>query len=189
MIPKKYDKPVSLQELVNGYCLSINNAIRLIDDAEILINNNRFVGAINYLILARQELAKSHLINNAIFIDENDKKKWKWFWMSFKNHIEKERILEYELHCPYYKNKEKFHERVNHLMKFREASIYIDFDPNNQKFVTPEEIISERQKLEEQAKLLFEYSLKLLEIFCVAGKPKPEVIFEVFKEQRDRLKK
>ena len=91
--PRNYSMAVSLEMLANGYCKSIKNAERLIKDSEILINFSRYLSAINSLRLAIEELAKAHLINNAVLFEEDDNDKWKWFWKAFHCHREKIRIL------------------------------------------------------------------------------------------------
>ena len=113
--PKNYDEAVSLEILADGYCKSINNAGRLIEDSEILINFGRYLPAINSFRLATEELAKAHLINQAVLFDEDDTDKWKWFWKTFHDHKEKIRLLEDEFHWSSYQDKEEFHRRVNIL--------------------------------------------------------------------------
>lgn len=80
---KKFENPLSLNALAEGYCKSIENAKRLIDDGEILVKCNRFLGAISSFRLAIEEMAKAHLINQAAIFDEHNSDKWKWFCQYF----------------------------------------------------------------------------------------------------------
>jgi|GEM_PF-6142511 len=79
-------RPLLLQMLAEGYCKSIENAKRLIDDGNVLIKNKRYVGAINSLRLAIEEIAKALLMNQAALFKKDDKQKWEWFWEVFFNH-------------------------------------------------------------------------------------------------------
>lgn len=97
-IPSKYSKPVSIDELSKGYCKSYHNAVRLIEDGEILLKTTRYLSALNCFRLGLEELSKAHLIVQAAIFYTDDEKKWKWFWSVFKDHKKKVRLFEYELH-------------------------------------------------------------------------------------------
>ena len=184
--PKNYDEEVPLDTLADGYCKSINNARRLIEDGEILINIGRYLSALNSFRLAIEELAKAHLINQAVLFDESDK--WKWFWSAFHDHREKIRILEYEFHWPSYQDKNKFDKRVHILKTQREESIYVQFDSNKKEFLCPEDFFRSREILSHYAINELSYTKLVYGMFTLAGEPKPDFMLKVFKHQRDSQK-
>jgi len=186
--PNKYDEAVSLELLADGYCKSINNARRLIDDGEILINCERFIAAIDFLRLALEELVKAHLINQAVFLDENDKDKWKCFWRAFHDHKEKIRLLELEFHWPLYQNINEFHKTVNILKTQREESIYVQFDSDKKEFLSPEDFFGSKDDIRRYVINEFQYAKNIYERFIIAGKPKPDFVIKVFRYQHNNEK-
>lgn len=141
-IPKKYNKPITIRELAKGIYYSEKNAIRLIEDAEILIQNKRFLAAINCLRLAVEELMKSHILYQGAAYGNQPSSRWAWLWKAFSDHGEKVRTLEYEIHWPSYEEKEgakdEFHHRVKTLLEQRENSLYVQFDASKEQFVEPD---------------------------------------------------
>lgn len=186
---EKLNKPVSLELLVEGYCKSIENAKRLIDDGKILFKCSRYLAAINSFRLAIEEMAKAHLINQAVAFDENAKEKWKWFWNAFHSHSEKLKLLEYELHGNSYKDREEFNRRIELLISSREDSIYVKFDRRIERFITPEELFRLGGDLKQTAELDFRYVLRLFQLFIPVGMPSVEIMLNVFRLQRDELKR
>lgn len=181
--PKNYNKAISLKILTDGYCKSINNARRLIDDGEILIKCGRFLTAINCFRLAVEELAKAILIMEVVVFDKDDKDEWKWFWRAFHSHKEKIRLLERKLHWPSYQDKNEFHKRVNTLLTQREESIYVQYDSNKKEFLSPEDFFLSKDDLSSYAKNELQYALKLYGFFIsMTGEPEPDIILKVFKE-------
>ncbi len=185
---KNYDEAVSLEILADGYCKSINNAGRLIEDSEILINFGRYLPAINSFRLATEELAKAHLINQAVLFDEDDTDKWKWFWKTFHDHKEKIRLLEDEFHWSSYQDKEEFHRRVNILKTQREESIYVQFDSDKKEFLSPEDFFHSKDAISHYAKNELNYTKILYEMFTLGGEPKPDIMLKVFKHQHNNEK-
>jgi AbiV family abortive infection protein len=186
---KKINKPISLELLAEGYCRSIENAQRLIDDGEILFKCSRYLAAINSFRLAIEEMAKAHLINQAIAYDENAKDKWMWFWNAFHSHSEKLKLLEYELHWNSYKDREEFNRRIKLLISSREDSIYVKFDRRIERFLTPEQLFRLGGDLKQTAELDFRYALKLFQLFIPAGMPSVDTMLKVFRLQRDELER
>ena len=182
--PKNYNESVPLESLAEGHCKSIENARRLIDDGEILIKCGRYLAAINSIMLAIEELAKAHLIDQAIAFNDNDKDKWKWFWNSFHRHKEKLRLLEYEFHWKSYQDREEFHRRIKSLMTRREESVYVQFDYRKNKFLTPKEISSFRTNIKSRAMVEFKYALGLFKMFIIAEMPTPETTLKAYKLYR-----
>jgi AbiV family abortive infection protein len=185
----KLENPLSLDALAEGYCKSIWNAKRLIDDGEILIKCERYLGAINSFRLAIEEMAKAHLINQAAIFDEQESDKWKWFWTAFRRHAEKLKLLEYEFHWKSYKDKKEFNRRINLLVSTREKSIYVDFDPGSGRFWSPEERFMLAGDIRETAKLDFKDALLLFKRLIPAGMPSIDTTLNVFQFQRDEIKK
>jgi AbiV family abortive infection protein len=186
--PRNYYEAVFLEILADGYCKSINNARRLIDDGEILVKCGRFLPAINSFRLAVEELAKAHLINQAVVFDEDDKDKWKWFWKTFHNHKKKIRLLEHEFHWPSYQDRSEFHKRVNILLAQREESIYVQFDSDKKEFLSPEDFFRSKNAISRYAKNELQYAKHVYGMFIMAGEPKPDIMLKVFKHQHNSEK-
>jgi len=183
-LPRNYDKSVTLEALAEGHCNSVGNARRLIDDGEILIKCERYLGAINSFMLATEELAKAHLIDQTIAFSHNDKKKWKWFWNAFPKHKEKIRLLNYSFHWKSNHDKEEFGKKVNYLMSKRLESIYVDFDTKDEKFLSPEEVFSTGIDIKDCAIIEQKYALVLFNMFIIAGMPTPEIKLKAYKLYR-----
>jgi AbiV family abortive infection protein len=82
---KDYQESISLDILANEHCKAVSNARCLIDDATLLIRNDRFLSALDFLCLAIEELAKAHLITRAVVFDAGDVDKWQWLRLAFHN--------------------------------------------------------------------------------------------------------
>lgn len=178
------EKIISLEELARGHCLAVGNADRLIKDGEVLINEGRYLSAINLFRLASEELAKAHMITNAAVFDESDQKEWNWFWNSFSDHREKLRILEYEFHWKGYKNKDQFNRRIALLKKQREDVLYVGLDANTKKFLPAGSILTSEKEF---ADLEYKYICGLIKFFMPVGLPTPEIMFDTYKDmQKER---
>ena len=141
-IPRKYNEPIASHELAKGIYCSEKNAVRFIEDAELLIQNKRFLSAINCLRLAVEELMKSHILYQGAAYSDKSSSQWAWLWQAFDDHKEKVRTLEYEIHWPGYEDKEgardEFHRRVTLLLEQRENCLYVQFDTDKKQFVEPD---------------------------------------------------
>jgi len=148
-IPKKYSQPLSLRELATGIYYSEKNAVRLIEDAEILIQNKRFLSAINCLRLAVEELMKSHILYQGTVYGDKPSSQWEWLWQAFTNHREKVRTQEYEIHWPGYEDKEgaveEFNRRVHRLLEQRENCLYVQFNADRKQFVEPDALFPDTE--------------------------------------------
>jgi len=172
---RNYDKSVKLKTLAEGYCKSVESARRLIDDGKILFKCERYLGAINSFMLATEELAKAHLIDQARAFSSCDKKNWKWFWYVFPRHKEKLRLLNYSFHWKSEHDIEEFHKRIDYLIDKRQESIYVDFDPKDEKFISPEEVFSKGIDIKSCARIEQKYVLLLFKMFIIAGMPSTEM--------------
>lgn len=170
-IPSNYDESLSNETLAEGYCKSIKNSKRLLKDGEILFKERRYVGSINYFRLATEEITKAFLIEKAYEFTKNDKEKWKWFWKVYRNHKKKLKLLESSIHNQCFKNTGELNKAIQTLLQTREKSIYVYFNKDNKKFFSPEEIFSRIPTIEDTAKMEFDYTKKLYEMFTVAGDP------------------
>lgn len=187
--PGNYDEAISLEILADGYCKCIINARRLIKEGEVLINCRRFIAAIDFFRLAVEELAKAHLINQAVVFDEDDKDKWRWFWRAFHDHKEKIRLLELEFHWPSYQDRNEFHRRVKILLSQREESIYVQFNSKVKVFLRPEDFFRSKNDIKRYVRNEFQYAKSLYRIFTMAGEPRPDFILRVYEHQRNNKKK
>lgn len=174
-IPKNFDKPVSLKVIAEGICLCERNAFRLIQDAEILINAERFLSAINLLRLAVEEMAKEHILWQSATYGNLPSTKWQWLWTAFSDHREKIRVIEYEIHWPTYEDKQEFDARVTEMLNTREESLYVNFDTKLNKFISPEEFFPDAQKT---AHLEHKYALGLYKISFPVGRQTEQEILQ-----------
>lgn len=76
-------------ELMNA-CL--NNAERLLNDAEFLLRGARVPSSLASTLLAREEMGKSLLVFGVLSLGE-DEAGWKRFWNRFHNHRSKQRVF------------------------------------------------------------------------------------------------
>ncbi len=96
--------------------------------------------------------------------------------------------MEYEFHWPSYQDKNEFDKRVNILKTQREESIYIQFDSNKKEFLIPEDFFCSGEAISRYAKNELQYSKLVYGMFAMAGEPKPDIMFKVFKHQHDSQK-
>ncbi len=173
-----YKKFVPIKELAKGHCLAVENAYRLVQDGEVLLNGQRYLSAINLFRLACEELAKAHIITQAICYSEDDEKQWDWFWFAFSDHREKLRILEYEFHWKGYKAKDEFHRRVNLLRQQREDTLYVGLDANANQFQKAGTLVGEEKDF---AEVEYRYVLRLMKFFLsTGGLPTPDIMEDAY---------
>ncbi len=79
----------SAKQISNGIILCLENASKLIEEAEILFNKKRYARTLSLAILSLEELGKIPMLVGAIHISKSDKKRIKNFHKGFKNHIAK----------------------------------------------------------------------------------------------------
>jgi AbiV family abortive infection protein len=170
-VPSKFNEPVNTDILAEGICACYDNAERLTEEAEILINAGKFLGAFNSLCLAEEELIKTHLLTQGVTYENKEKDKWKWLWKSFYDHREKIRILEYEFHWSSYEDKAEFERRVNLAREQRENATYVNFDYKQKRFILPEESLGGASEVERLARNELRYVYNLFKIFYIGGKP------------------
>lgn len=175
-IPSKYNKPLSIDQLVSGIMACYDNYIRLFEDGKILFEEKRFLSCISVARLAAEELIKSHLLFQGATYKDDEVEQWQWMWRSFSDHREKLRILEYEFHWKYYGDeenaKEKFNKIINLLIEQREMAIYVAYDSKKEIFLSPENYFKNKGfELEKYAKNELAYLENLARIFFVGGKP------------------
>ncbi len=137
-IPRDYDRPISLEALAAGVCRCYKNAFKLAAQAQHLLDAGFFEGCINACRLAVEELSKSHLLTQGASYKDSDTQKWAWLWSAFRDHREKLRIIEYEIHWPKYQDTQTFHDRVTVLRELREDAVYVQFDASSTTFRSPE---------------------------------------------------
>ena len=174
-------KAVPLEELARGHCLAVKNAYRLIKDGEVLLNDGRYLSAINLFRLASEELAKAHMITNAAVFEESDQKGWGWFWRSFTDHREKLKILEHELHRGSYEDKDEFHRRITLLRQQRENALYVELDPTSKKFLPAGSMLESEKDF---AELEYKFICGMIKFFMPTGLPTQEVMLQVYKHRR-----
>lgn len=176
---------ISLHALAEGKFKSLINAKRLIDDGQVLMRGGRYLGAINSLRLAVEEIAKSHLFDQTVAFKENEKDKWDWFWKAFYNHKEKVRIIEHEFSSDAVEKVLEFNSRVSLQLVFREDSIYVKYDSRKKTFLSPEETIELAGDLKDTAELELRYASALFDVVAPTGLITIDQIERVFEFERD----
>ncbi|TPP06642.1 AbiV family abortive infection protein [Rhizobium glycinendophyticum] len=80
----QYKGPLTPAQASEGISLARANAARLIADAQLLVENNRYASATALAILAIEELGKVQAIK--IIVRQSDAKKLKEAWRDYRNH-------------------------------------------------------------------------------------------------------
>ncbi len=169
----------SFHTLAEGYCKSIENGKRLIDDGKILLEHGRYLGAINSFHLATEEIIKAHLLNQPVSYRTGDQK-WEWLWSAFRNHSVKQKIILLELHRNNPNVLKKFNEIAKAMLSIREDSIYVNFDDKNGKFLSPQESLSFVGDLQSFAAHELSYANAIFQLFTISGMPTVDQIEKVF---------
>jgi AbiV family abortive infection protein len=179
----KLDKPISTNLLAVGYCKSLSNAERLIDEGRVLLGTERCLGAFNSFCLAEEEIAKAILMSEAVAYAETDSVSWRNFWNAFDSHEEKQKILLRVFHGGRFPN--TFNKTIREA---RNNSIYVGFAPATSTFWSPAELFSRVGDLKVTARNEHIYVSGLLDFFTrLAGMPTVETMEKVFKMQRDNI--
>jgi AbiV family abortive infection protein len=179
-------KSIPIKELAKGHCLAVENACRLVEDGEVLLNCKRPLTAINLFLLAYEEFSKAHIISQSVLFSEDDVEKWTWFWKAFRDHREKLRVLQYEFHWSNYQDKAEFDRRINLFKNRREDSLYVSLDPGTNEFQKAGAQIGDYDNF---AELLHQYLLGVIVLFCPAGLPTPVDMEHVYIAQRKKFMK
>ena len=79
----------SAEQISNGIVLCLENASKLIEEAEILFNKKRYARTLSLSILSLEELGKINILVEAIHIAKSDKDRIKNFFKEFKSHTVK----------------------------------------------------------------------------------------------------
>lgn len=181
----KLSSVVSFRTLADGYCKSIENGKRLIDDGIVLLKNERYLGAINSFRLATEEIIKAHLLNQPVSYSEGDSEKWDWLWSAFRNHSEKQKVILWEFHRDNSRVCAEFNNVVKMMLSTRNDSIYVKFDPKVKRFLSPEESLKFAGELQTVAELERKYAMAIFELFTISGMPTADIIEKVFIMQHD----
>lgn len=80
----QYKGPLTPTQAAEGIALARANAARLISDAELLVENNRYASASALAILAIEELGKVQAIKTIVL--QSEPKKLKEAWRDYRNH-------------------------------------------------------------------------------------------------------
>jgi AbiV family abortive infection protein len=164
---KMYYAPiVSLEELARGKYLCIDNACRLYDDAQALIKSERYVGAVNALKLANEEIAKARLIDQAAMFENHELELWAWFWKAFSNHRTKIEFLQHDFHSHLIKGKGHFKKTTDTLLKSRTLLIYVDYNKGLNRFIAPAQRLPS-PKDKEVAEIEIKYTDCLLRMIAI----------------------
>ena len=177
---------IDLDELSQAYCLAVANSYRLVEDAEKLFGNRRFLAAVASCKNAVEELLKAHLISKAVLFDENDAEKWDWFWDVFPDRLKKLNFLETEIHSNIFKNRSDTEEYMEVVEVLKENFVGVWFDKKKDKFAPPGDILAKSPDERALARRIYEYVLSLYKALNIHGLPKPWDTKEVFKHMREK---
>ena len=120
--------PLEMPGLRDGYKMCVGNASRLIDDARTLRDAGRFRTACLVLLLAIEELGSAVQLYEA---GRSGVRDWGEWWSSYFNHPKVQ-----ESTSPEIPGTEEAGER---FARIREELVYVDFDKNNKRFMSPRE--------------------------------------------------
>ncbi len=119
----------SLDMIAHGILLCIDNAEKLIEESEILLNKERFGRALSLAILSMEELGKVPMLATATSIKKGDNKSKSEFLSKFKNHIAKRE----NAFIPFWA--EKFLELLNEEKEHKEkVKIFHGIEKENEKY-------------------------------------------------------
>lgn len=82
----KRSSPLSPEQLAAVGRKSLNNALLLLDDARLLLDNERHARASALAVLAAEEFGKMLMAFGALTLDPADKQGWRRFWTRFVSH-------------------------------------------------------------------------------------------------------
>ena len=185
MRQNKRSPGISFRLLAEGYFKSIENGKRLIDDGQVLLRNGRYLGAINFFRLATEEIIKAHLLNQPVTYNEGELEKWKWLWHAFHSHLEKQKIILLEFHGKSFKDENEFNETAKIIHSTRIDSIYVKFDFDKERFLSPEESLKYYGDLKTIAAREFEYAMALFKYFTISGELTIDEIERIFIMQHE----
>jgi AbiV family abortive infection protein len=180
------------------YCYE--NAIALLDEAKILIDNSKWARATALSILGIEEISKIELIGQTFFYTSH--KEWEKFEEKFLKHNQKLRLADYLLIQTAYQSGDdkKLENELEQILKGRNLNIgkqrcfYVGFDQDNL-WQVPLKIVSEDdalyckkllETLIESYKLIFERSHN--EIVDIIRKMKQYLPSEEVKVNEEKMK-
>lgn len=176
------NKHVSIPELARGVKACEENFIRLVQDAEALLNQRRFLSALNLLRLAVEELGKSKMIEMAATYGDEPNDHWEKFWYDFARHKPKVEAIHNIVHASLYKTEHEFKSAVRDLLEGRTDSIYVNFDHEKNKFTSPKEAFP---ALEEFVTREYHYVRGLAQLFFEVGPCDVDIIEKVLRKMRE----
>jgi AbiV family abortive infection protein len=127
---------------------SLDNATRLLRDAEILLNAGRFPSALALAVLASEEFGKSVMAVSAVARDASNTEFWRRFWRRTRHHPTKAEIagsiagdfIEEEDEWVEFQERVPRFVEVGQVAKF--AALYVDMDESGE-IQSPDLAISE----------------------------------------------
>ncbi len=143
---RNYNGPLTLAQLKEASIKSFNNAIELLDDAEILFNSNRYARTLFLIRISQEEFGKFLIVNETIIKSIHEENiDWPKFWQRLSKHEEKTYKYSSVVKEFFNKNIASFADgNLNKAIPFWEyikiACIYVDF--HNESFRLPSEYIS-----------------------------------------------
>lgn len=133
--------PLTAQQLYEGHSLCVENAGALFEAGTHLLSSNPSV-ALGLLELGQEEVGKSFSFLAAFNHKPNEEEKWKTFWDEFRNHkLKAYRAHLYEIICPFrihVDGEEDTISKRNSIHIEKEAALYVCFENESQRFVSPQ---------------------------------------------------
>jgi AbiV family abortive infection protein len=163
---KKFDKPpLTREQLGQGHRECLQNAKRLIEDAQLLGRHERYRAGYLVLLLASEELGKAIWLRIGQSVEAH---KWREWWRSYFSHADKQAagILAWAQANDweeYERNWHEIHKRIDkaaaRVAVLREKIMYVNFDEG--KFISPLEDNEIKKDFNEELKFS-EWLLKWL---------------------------
>lgn len=139
-------KDIDIEQLKLGRLAALENAVELVQDAEVLYNAGRWSRSLFLSQIATEELGKYMMIVSAVANVTAGTMDWTAFWQRFRNHKAKfgnvlhlEYLVERDVPAAKYLKKLPSEKKQNDLVKM--LSLYSDFDGTA--FYRPSELINQ----------------------------------------------
>ena len=83
---ERHSTHLSLEQISEGICACIDNALDIFGDAMVLLHCDRYARALSLLLTSLQEAGKVPLLRQMSLVHSSEQKKWNELWKSCRDH-------------------------------------------------------------------------------------------------------
>jgi AbiV family abortive infection protein len=158
---KQKKQIIPLKDLVEGFTFAVDNASELLSSA-MELQENHPAKALALAQIGQEEIGKSlTILASAVLPAELEC--WSWFWDGWKDHkLKAHRAYLYELISPM-RIEFRAEDRLEYageplrspINREKEVGLYVDYDLNDGKFITPSNSVSNVESLKRISTLMY----------------------------------